>query len=144
MGVPLPVRFESFINDYVLPVGAAVDQDGVAIYRVNVVDGRLDSRIHDTCSQILHGVEHICEPIARECHAGASRVVTVTSTVPAVPAGETAVILVSESILKLAAALLPNRTEVAPLRLVPVMATVVPPNVGPLDGLTPVTIGAGI
>ena len=35
----------------------------------------------------------------------------------------------------------PKLTAVAPLKLVPVMVTTVPPVVGPLLGLTPVTLG---
>jgi hypothetical protein len=68
-------------------------------------------------------------------------VVTVICAVP-VPAGEVAVIEVAEFTVKLAAAVAPNRTAVAPVKLVPVMVIVVPPAVGPLVGLTPVTVGA--
>ena len=39
------------------------------------------------------------------------------------------------------AALLPNLTAVAPEKLVPVMVTLVPPDVGPVFGLTLVTAG---
>ena len=39
------------------------------------------------------------------------------------------------------AALLPNLTAVAPEKLVPVMVTLVPPDVGPVFGLTLVTVG---
>jgi len=68
-------------------------------------------------------------------------VVTVTSTVP-IPAGEVAVIWVALLTAKEAAALLPNLTAVAPEKLVPVMVTLVPPGVGPVFGLTLVTVGA--
>jgi hypothetical protein len=37
---------------------------------------------------------------------------------------------------------LPKRTEVAPVKFVPVMLTVFPPAVEPLEGDTPVTVGA--
>ena len=37
----------------------------------------------------------------------------------------------------------PNLTETAPVKLVPVMVTTVPPLREPLDGLLAVTIGAG-
>jgi hypothetical protein len=67
-------------------------------------------------------------------------VVTVTSTVPT-PAGEVAVIWVALSTVK-EPALLPNLTAVAPEKLVPVMVTLVPPDVGPVFGLTLVTVGA--
>ena len=40
------------------------------------------------------------------------------------------------------AALLPNLTVVAPVKFVPVMVTLVPPDGGPLFGLTSVTVGA--
>src|SRR5262249_60404699 len=65
---------------------------------------------------------------------------TVTSTVPT-PAGEVAVIWVALSTVKEPAALLPNLTAVTPEKLVPVMVTPVPPDVGPVFGLTLVTVG---
>ena len=37
----------------------------------------------------------------------------------------------------------PKWTAVAPVKLVPVTVTEVPPAVGPLEGLTPVTVGPG-
>jgi ketosteroid isomerase-like protein len=55
------------------------------------------------------------------------RAVTVRSTVPAASAGETAVIELAEFTAKLVALVEPNLTAVAPLKLVPVMVTVVPP-----------------
>jgi len=61
--------------------------------------------------------------------------VTVTSTVP-IPAGEVAVIWVALLTVKEAAALPPKLTAVAPEKLVPVMVTLVPPDVGPVFGLT--------
>ena len=68
-------------------------------------------------------------------------VVTVMSTVP-VPAGDVAVIWVALLTVKPAAAVAPKVTAVAPLRLVPVMTTDVPPDVGPAVGETAVTVGA--
>jgi len=68
-------------------------------------------------------------------------VVTVTSTVPT-PAGEVAVIWVALLTVKEAAALLPKLTAVAPEKLVPVMVMLVPPDVGPVFGLTLVTVGS--
>ena len=53
-------------------------------------------------------------------------VVTVTSAIPE-PAGEVAVILISELTVKLVAAVEPNLTAVAPVNPVPVIVTVVPP-----------------
>jgi hypothetical protein len=67
-------------------------------------------------------------------------VVTVMSTVP-VPAGDVAVICVAESTVKPVAAVPPNVTASAPVRLVPVMVTEVPPASGPADGAIPVTNG---
>ena len=67
-------------------------------------------------------------------------VVTVTSTVP-VPAGDVALIDVALLTITPVAALAPKSTAVAPLRLVPVMVTDVPPASGPLFGLTAVTVG---
>ena len=39
--------------------------------------------------------------------------------------------------------MVPNLTPVAPVKLVPVMVTVVPPAVVPEVGLIPVTVGVG-
>ena len=51
-------------------------------------------------------------------------------------------ILVAETTVKLVAATAPKTTLVAPVKLVPVMVTVVPPLVGPDLGETAVTVGA--
>ena len=59
------------------------------------------------------------------------------------PAGEVAVIEVALLTVKVVAAVAPNFTAVAPVKLVPVMVTEVPPAVGPEVGLTPVTVGTG-
>lgn len=69
-------------------------------------------------------------------------VVTVMFTVP-LPPGLVTVICVPESEMILPAAP-PKLTLVAPVRLVPVIVTVVPPSVVPLDGDNPVTAGAGV
>jgi hypothetical protein len=71
----------------------------------------------------------------------ATGVVTVTSTTPALCAGLTAVIEVDEFTVKLGAGVLPNSTEVAPVKLVPVIATLVPPAVLPAFGLIELTLG---
>ena len=42
------------------------------------------------------------------------------------------------------AALPPNLTAVAPVKLSPLMVTLVPPPGGPVFGLTPVTVGGGM
>ena len=68
-------------------------------------------------------------------------VVTRTSTVP-VPAGDVAVIEVAELTVKPAAGVAPKVTTVAPLRLVPVIVTDVPPGAGPNVGEIEVTVGA--
>ncbi len=67
-------------------------------------------------------------------------VVTVTCTVPA-PAGAVAVIEVAVSALTIAG-FDPKSTALAAARLVPEMVTTVPPDAGPVTGLTPVTAGA--
>ena len=77
-------------------------------------------------------------PLVADVPAG---VVTVTSTVPAAPAGALAVIVVELPTKTLVALLAPNFTLEAPVRFVPVSVTAVPPVVGPLFGLTPVTVG---
>jgi hypothetical protein len=65
--------------------------------------------------------------------------VTVISTAP-MPGGEIAVIDVAELTVKPVALAEPNFT-VAPLKLVPVMVTEVPPLGGPEAGETAVTVG---
>ena len=57
-------------------------------------------------------------------------------------AGEVAVIDVSEFTVKLVAATSPKNTPVAPVKLLPVTTTDVPPARLPEFGLTPVTEGA--
>ena len=69
--------------------------------------------------------------------------VTVTSTVAAASAGEVMVIEVAELTTRPVPAVVPNLTAVAPVKPVPVTVTGVPPAVGPLVGLTPVTVGSG-
>ena len=70
-------------------------------------------------------------------------VVTVISTVPALSAGEVAVIEVDELTVKLVAVVLPKSTTLAPVKFVPVIATLVPPPVVPEVGEILVTVGAG-
>ena len=69
-------------------------------------------------------------------------VVTVTFTVP-VPAGEVTVRLVAVTpLIEVPGWPVPKSTAVAPVKLVPLTVTEVPPAVGPLEGLTPVTVGS--
>ena len=70
--------------------------------------------------------------------------VTLTSTVPAGPAGVSQVIEVTLTTVKpLVQALAgPMSAAVAPMNPVPVMVRAVPPAVMPLSGATPVTVGA--
>ena len=65
-------------------------------------------------------------------------------TVPADSAGATALMLVAPLIVKLVAAVEPNLTAVAPVRLVPVIVTDVPPPVGPAVGAICATVGAAV
>src|SRR5579864_2985896 len=67
---------------------------------------------------------------------------TVTSTVPALPAGATAVIDESPFTAK-GAGTPPKSTSLAAARFVPPIVTDVPPATGPVAGLTLVTVGAG-
>ena len=71
-------------------------------------------------------------------------VVTLILTVPAACALVLAMILVVPVTLKVVAGVVPNSTDVAPFRLVPVMVTVVPPRVEPLVGVKLVIVGAGV
>jgi len=66
--------------------------------------------------------------------------VTVISMMP-VPGGDVAVIEVALLTTNELAAALPNLTAVTPVKLVPVMTTLVPPAVGPLLGEIDVTSG---
>ncbi len=66
--------------------------------------------------------------------------VTVTSTTP-LPAGEMAVIRLSELTEKLVAAVLPNDTLETSSMPLPVMTTVFPPDRRPLDGEIIATVG---
>jgi hypothetical protein len=67
-------------------------------------------------------------------------VVTVTFTVP-VPTGEVAVHELAVQVTAEAAAV--PKLTLPPERFVPVTVTTVPPAAGPLDGVIPVTAGAG-
>jgi hypothetical protein len=67
--------------------------------------------------------------------------VTRISTVPDAWAGATAVTVVDDTSVKVAAGVPPNVTPVTKLKLVPVMVTAVPPPVLPEVGLTAVTVG---
>ena len=69
---------------------------------------------------------------------------TVTSTVPAEPAGADTVSEVAVADVGVAAVFEPNFTVLfagVVLNPVPVIVTEVPPEIGPLDGLMPVTVG---
>jgi len=68
-------------------------------------------------------------------------VVTVMSTVPRDPAGDSALIEVGPVTLKLVAGVDPKRTALAPVKFVPVIVTAVPPPVEPDEGLTALTVG---
>ena len=68
-------------------------------------------------------------------------VVTYTLWPAAAWAGETAVIWVADTTLKLVAATEPNTTLVAPVNPLPVIVTDVPPAAGPDDGESAVTAG---
>src|SRR5579864_9300098 len=63
------------------------------------------------------------------------------STVAAASAGEVIEIEVEELTTSPVPAVVPNLTTVAPVKPVPVMVTGVPPVVGPVLGLTLVTVG---
>ena len=68
--------------------------------------------------------------------------VTVTCTVPAAREGRVAVMEVADVTVNRAAFPGPKLTAVAPVKVVPVMTTDVPPEVGPRFGATAVTVGA--
>ncbi len=68
-------------------------------------------------------------------------VLTVTSTIP-VPLGAVAVTEVAELTVKVVASAEPKWTALAPVRLVPVIFTTLPPDAGPEVGFSEVTVGA--
>ena len=68
-------------------------------------------------------------------------VVTVTVTAPADPAGAVVLIVVA-AFASMVAELLPNVTEVALARFVPVMLTLAPAVVGPATGEMLLIVGA--
>ena len=68
---------------------------------------------------------------------------TKTFTVPGVPGGVVATMVVELLTEKEAAAFVPNVTDVTPTKPVPVMVTVVPPFVDPAVGVMLVIVGAG-
>ena len=70
-------------------------------------------------------------------------VVTATSTVPADPAGASAVIVVELTTMIDVAGLAPNDTAVAPVKPVPVNVMAVPADSGPATGEMDVTTGMG-
>jgi hypothetical protein len=76
----------------------------------------------------------LCEP----------RLVTVTVTAPALPAGVVAVIVVAFTTTTFAAAVPPNVTVAPVAKFVPVIVTEVPPDVVPLFGLTLLTVGGTV
>ena len=67
---------------------------------------------------------------------------TVTSTIPAVPAGAVAVIEVAVGVPVMVPVMLPKLTAVAPVNAVPVMVTDVPPVTEPEVGEMLDTVGA--
>ncbi|KRC90086.1 hypothetical protein ASE25_11390 [Terrabacter sp. Root85] len=69
-------------------------------------------------------------------------VVTLTVTAPAEPAGLVALTCVELTTVRLVPAIVPNFTAVAPVRLLPVMVTTVPPVVGPVVGEIELATGA--
>ena len=70
-------------------------------------------------------------------------VVTVISTAPSGPAGEVAVIVVSDTTVNAEAGVSPKSTAVAPVNPVPEMVTAVPPSGEPWLGATLLTVGCG-
>ena len=74
---------------------------------------------------------------------GPPSVVTIMSTAPALRAGVLQVIVVLFTIVREVAAIPSNVTEVAPVKFVPVIVTLVPPSVLPDDNEMPVIL-AGV
>jgi hypothetical protein len=73
----------------------------------------------------------------------ASGFVTVTVAAPAACAGVVAVIVVAFTTVTPVAAVPPMVTVAPATKFVPVIVTLVPPAIGPLEGAIPVTVGGG-
>lgn len=69
-------------------------------------------------------------------------VATMISTVPTPPGGDTAVIDVGLLSVKDVAGVAPKLTELVPVKFVPLIVTLVPPEAGPLFGEMDATVGA--
>jgi hypothetical protein len=69
-------------------------------------------------------------------------VMTVISIKPGEWVGTVAVMVVSESTVNELALVVPNFTLVAPVNVVPVIVMFIPPDAGPLDVESAVTVGA--
>jgi hypothetical protein len=76
----------------------------------------------------------LCEP----------KLVTVTVTAPAIPAGVVVVIVVPFTTTTFVAAVPPNVTVAPVAKFVPVIVTAVPPDVDPVFGLTLLTVGGTV
>ena len=108
---------------------------------VNVTDCPKLEGFFDEDSAVVVATMPISELARRTGALLPPEFVTVTSTVP-LPAGEVAMIDVALLTVNEVAAVPPNRTAVAPVKLLPVMVTGVPPAAGPLFGEIDVTVGA--
>ena len=75
---------------------------------------------------------------------GPPPVVTIMPTAPALRAGVIQVIVVLFTTLIVVADNTPNVTDVAPVKFVPVIVTLVPPSILPDDGEMPVIFGGVI
>ena len=75
---------------------------------------------------------------------GPPPVVTIIPTAPALRAGVIQVIVVLFTIVREVADVIPNVTDVAPVKFVPVIVTLVPPAVPPDDDEMPVIFGGVI
>jgi len=75
---------------------------------------------------------------------GPSSVVTIMPTAPALRAGVLQVIVVLFTMVRDIASIPSNVTDVAPVKFVPVIVTLVPPTMAPADGEMPVTFGGVI
>jgi hypothetical protein len=93
-------------------------------------------------SEVMLGAASHAKRSADEVALVPIGVVTVTSVaVFAVPAGDVTVILVAELTVNGVAVVDPNFTDVAPVKLVPEITTLVPPAATPALGVTAVTVG---
>jgi hypothetical protein len=143
--VPAGAVAVSEVSELTVNVEAAVDPNLTAVAPVNPLPRRLTTVAPESGPELGEIPEtvvpyvNLSDVLVVDVPAA---VVTVMSTVPAAPLGDTAVMEDVLTTVYEVAAVAPNCTAVAPMKPVPVSVTEVPPTVPPVVGASPVTVGA--